>query len=265
MTEPVTEQQRVITAQIDGAAHSEGGLAVDLPGEHHSPERIMFVHGAMTGHGVCTCPVVDEHGHNVNPGRAPLDTRALGRAEGSRKASETFARRRARKCADELAIIDPTLWDDETRRIVTTLATLAAPSRIDDVLADELPVTLDELDRLVVRLDADGGTWDDMPDGTEDIRKALAADLIYDMQGAGAPFEPIQTAPRPAPRPYPNPRPRPDPDPRPRPEPHPSPGTLYDESREPLHQRVPVRRHAPGETCLPGEACVHDNGDYRAS
>lgn len=155
MTEPVTTEQRVIAAQVDGAAHSEGGLAVELPGEHHSPERIMFVHGAMTGHGVCTCPVVDEHGVNVNPGRAPLDPRALGRAEGARKASETYARRRARKAADELAIIDPSLWDDETRRIVLTLATVAAPSRIDDVLAGELPITLDELDRLVVRLDAD--------------------------------------------------------------------------------------------------------------
>lgn len=153
MTEPVRPEQRVITAQIDGAAYlGSTGVALELPGEHHSPERIMYMHGVMTGHDVCTCPVVDEHGHNVNPGRGPVDGRAIGRAEGSRKASETYARRRARKAADELAVIDPRLWDDETRRIVLTLATLCAPSRVDEVLVEHMPITDDELEHVVAEL-----------------------------------------------------------------------------------------------------------------
>lgn len=154
MTQPSTERQ-VIDAQVEGASLTDSADPVALAGEPGTAVRIMFVHGLVTGHGVCTCPVLDDHGNNVNPGRAPLDTRALGRAEGARKASETYARRRARKAADELAVIDPSLWDDETRRIVLTLATVAAPSRIDDLLAGELPVTLDELDALVARLDAE--------------------------------------------------------------------------------------------------------------
>lgn len=139
MTQPTTAEQRVIDAQIKGAAYSSVEGPHELVGEPHSAERIMFLHGAMRGHGVCTCPVVDEHGNNVNPGRAPLDGRLLGRAEGARKSSDTYARRRARKAADELALIDPALWDDKTRQIVATLATMAAPSRIDDVLAEHLP------------------------------------------------------------------------------------------------------------------------------
>lgn len=84
-----------------------------------------------------------------------MSGREAGRAEGSRKASETYARRRARRAADELAVIHPSLWDDETRRIVTTLATLTAPSRVDDVLAAELPVTDEELERAVARFTDD--------------------------------------------------------------------------------------------------------------
>ncbi len=233
-------------AQELGALYAANGGPTDLAGEPHSPERIMFVHGAMTGHAACACAVVDEHGHNVNPGRAPLDARAAGRAEGSRKASETFARRRARKAADELAVIDPSLWDDETRRIVLTLATLAPASRVDDVLAAELPITLDELDRLVANLDANGGTWDDMPDGTEDTGEAFAAELHRMAAGDG-------TVPRPEPRPYPRPRPRPDPDPRPQPEPHPS---------MVLEKTGPTPRCTCTNLC--GPCPVHDNGNYRA-
>lgn len=49
-------------------------------------------------------------------------------------AQQTYDRRRARKAADTLAQIMPNRWDDETRRIVATLATVSAPSRIDNVL-----------------------------------------------------------------------------------------------------------------------------------
>lgn len=142
----------MIDAQIRGAAYSATEGPHQLVGEPHTPERIMFVHGAMRGHGVCTCPVVDQHGNNVNPGRAPLDGRLLGRSEGSRKSSETYARRRARKAADELALIAPALWDDKTRQIVATLATMAAPSRIGDLLDEHLPVSDDELERIVAGL-----------------------------------------------------------------------------------------------------------------
>jgi hypothetical protein len=141
---PMTE----LTAdpQALGAAYHAGDGSVMLAGEPHSPERIRFIHGAMTGHAACACPLLDEHGHNVNPGRAPLpeldpielDPIEAGRADGRRKAGETYARRRARAAADELALIAPALWDPETRSIVMTLATLAAPSRIDDVLDEHL-------------------------------------------------------------------------------------------------------------------------------
>lgn len=148
------EEDRLTAAEAQelGAAYAANGGPVPVAGRPHTAQRIMFVHGAMRGHASCDCPVVDEHGQNVNPGRTPLEGRAAGRAEGSRKASETYARRRARKAADELAVIDATLWDDETRRIVTTLATLCAASRVDDVLADEMPVTDEKLERIVARL-----------------------------------------------------------------------------------------------------------------
>jgi hypothetical protein len=131
-------------------------------------------------------------------------SREQGRAEGSRKAAETFARQRARKCADELALIAPALWDEATRRIVLTLATLAAPSRVDDVLAQHMPLT-----------------WDDLPDGTDDIGEAFAAELDRMGLMTTTTYPPCGDQQFPPPAPYPTPRPRPDPDPRPNPEPHP--------------------------------------------
>jgi hypothetical protein len=49
-------------------------------------------------------------------------------------AQRTYDRRRARSAADTLATIPPNRWDDHTRRVVATLATISAPSRIDDAL-----------------------------------------------------------------------------------------------------------------------------------
>lgn len=51
----------------------------------------------------------------------------------------TYDRRRARAAADTLATISPARWDDETRSIIATLATMTAPSRITDLLDRELP------------------------------------------------------------------------------------------------------------------------------
>lgn len=51
-------------------------------------------------------------------------------------AQQTYDRRRARTAADTLALIPPNRWDDTTRRIIATLATISAPSRIDDVLVE---------------------------------------------------------------------------------------------------------------------------------
>lgn len=137
----MTADAAIAEAQKLAAQLAASGAPVTLQGEPHTAKRIMFYHGATTGHAACSCPVVDEQGHNVNPGRQPLDGRAAGRAEGARKASDTYARRRARKAADELAVIDPQLWDDATRRIVATLATISTPSPIDTALADAFPAT----------------------------------------------------------------------------------------------------------------------------
>lgn len=49
-------------------------------------------------------------------------------------AQRTYDRRRARNAAEQLAVIPPNRWDDRTRQIIATLATISAPSRIDDVL-----------------------------------------------------------------------------------------------------------------------------------
>lgn len=54
--------------------------------------------------------------------------------EARENAQRTYDRRRARRAADVLANIPPNRWDDRTRQIVLTLATIAAPSRIDDAL-----------------------------------------------------------------------------------------------------------------------------------
>ena len=68
-------------------------------------------------------------------------------------AQRTYDRRRARTAADTLATIPPNRWDDETRRIIATLATISSPSRIDDALeafdgqpADNLIEIHDEYD-----------------------------------------------------------------------------------------------------------------------
>ena len=245
----------VAEAQALAAQLHATGAPIALEGAPHSPKRIMFYHGATTGHAACSCPVVDEHGHNVNPGRQPLDGRAVGRAEGSRKSRDTYARRRARRAADELAVIDPRLWDDETRRIVGTLATVSAPSRIDAALDEAFPLT-----------------WDDLPDGTEDLREAFAADLA-EMEEREA-YRALQTTPAP----YPTPRPRPDPDPRPRPEPHPRPTPaacehqhlwafgIYNLGRPTCHEVTAEERASIAEAAdRNAAAAVHDNGaDYRA-
>ncbi len=49
-------------------------------------------------------------------------------------AQRTYDRRRARSAAETLANIPPNRWDDTTRQMIATLATIAAPSRIDDAL-----------------------------------------------------------------------------------------------------------------------------------
>lgn len=129
MTNPAEMQRR-------GAAEHAHGGPIQLQGENHSPERIMFFHGATTGHEKCECPVVDEHGYNVNPGRAPL-VPVGHRAHlpvAREKAAQTYDRRRARKAADALATIDVALWDDATRKIIGTLATMCAPSRITTLI-----------------------------------------------------------------------------------------------------------------------------------
>ncbi len=51
-------------------------------------------------------------------------------------AQRTYDRRRARSAAETLANIPPNRWDDHTRRVILTLATVAAPSRIDNALDD---------------------------------------------------------------------------------------------------------------------------------
>lgn len=82
--------------------------------------------------------------------------------EGAREnAQRTYDRRRARKAADTLATIPPNRWDNRTRQIIATLATVSAPSRIDNALTQAF----------------DGPTWEDMPEGTTDIREAIAADI----------------------------------------------------------------------------------------
>jgi hypothetical protein len=223
-----------------------------------------------------------------------------GPAAGRENAQVTYDRRRARSCADTLATIPPNRWDSTTRSIIITLATMVMPSAIDPLLeAGALAIHVDidayERGRLALAHQVElaqpawSPRWRDLPDGTEDIREAFAAELDRleltpeeaddererDEQAAAddatcrrqhnhgtaelaaacdaleGPFTPVAgTVPRPEPRPYPDPRPRPDPDPRPRPEPHPEPRP---------RGLVKVGHFGP---CQPG--CVHDNGDYRA-
>lgn len=144
----------------------------------------------------------------------------------------TYDRRRARSAAETLATIPPNRWDDRTRQIVATLATISSPSRIDDLLEafDGEPADT------MISID---GPYDPGP-----------VPANYDMP---SPYEPIMYAPageqqRPRPEPYPQPRPRPNPDPRPRPEPHPRP------------QPRPSLTH---EACIPN--CPECTAEERAS
>lgn len=59
-----------------------------------------------------------------------------GRPDARAAAQDTYTRRRARAAAETLANIGPAGWDEATRRILLTLATIAMPSRIDRVLDD---------------------------------------------------------------------------------------------------------------------------------
>lgn len=86
-------------------------------------------------------------------------------------AQRTYDRRAARAAADKLATIPPNRWDPETKRIICTLATIAAPSRIDDALEAFDGAGAGELVEI------------ETPD---------AADRIARVQGAGVPFEPIE-------------------------------------------------------------------------
>jgi len=79
-------------------------------------------------------------------------------AQARREAQDTYARRRARRAAETLATVDPELWDDHTRTLVRKMGAYH-PDRPDASWVD-------------LALDAAFG-----PEGTEDIRVAMAADL----------------------------------------------------------------------------------------
>lgn len=115
------------------------------------------------------------------------DTNA-GPAAGRENAQRTYDRRRARSAADTLATIPPNRWDEHTRSVIATLATISAPSRIDELLAGT--ALDDDATPLVVELDADEYrrkvdaleprlfSWDELPEGTEDIGVAFGAELV---------------------------------------------------------------------------------------
>lgn len=65
---------------------------------------------------------------------AEADAKEAGREQGRESAQRTYDRRRARAAADTLAVIPPNRWDDHTRQVIATLATISSPSRIDDLL-----------------------------------------------------------------------------------------------------------------------------------
>lgn len=90
-------------------------------------------------------------------------------------AQRTYDRRRARRAAGMLAEIPPNRWDDETKRIIATLATIAAPSRIDDLLEAFDGPPADHLIEITPRL----FDHDPPPDGPDDpdIRVAMAGEL----------------------------------------------------------------------------------------
>ncbi|HEX6748812.1 MAG TPA: hypothetical protein VF092_16055 [Longimicrobium sp.] len=78
----------------------------------------------------------------------------------------TYARRAARRAADELAGVSIDLWDDATKRIVAALAA-HIPSK----------VTAEELDDAFGPIGPRLFSWDELPHGTEDIHVAFAAEL----------------------------------------------------------------------------------------
>lgn len=122
-------------------------------------------------------------------------TQNAGPEAGRENAQRTYDRRRARSAADTLATIPPNRWDAHTRSVIATLATLSAPSAVDQLLAGT--ALDDDAEPFVVELDVDAYErqrralraaeelaqpawtpgWLDLPDGTEDIREAFAAEL----------------------------------------------------------------------------------------
>lgn len=85
------------------------------------------------------------------------------RVEATRR---TYARRAARRAADELAGVSIDLWDDATKRIVAALAA-HLPSN----------VTAEELDDAFGPIGPRLFSWDELPHGTEDIHVAFGAEL----------------------------------------------------------------------------------------
>lgn len=123
--------------------------------------------------------------------------------DGARESAQrTYDRRRARSAADTLATIPPNRWDDETRRIIATLATISSPSRIDDALE-----AFDGPDVTAVV---------DVGDGTlEKIKAFLRADLEQPTIGPLAPAPPLpgdEYDPGPVPADYDMPSPYDTPD-----------------------------------------------------
>ncbi len=146
--------------------------------------------------------------------------------EAQANAQRTYDRRRARNFAEGLANIPPNRWDDATRAIIITLATLAIPSRIDGPLVEAFEPPIGALN--------DGYVAADEGPDDPDIRQAMAGELrrmgLMDPEPAARVYPPAGEQQRP------------------RPEPHPRPERV-----------IAVGHHGP---CRPG--CVHDNGDYRA-
>ena len=113
-----------------------------------------------------TCPTMTEH-----------------LPDARENAQRTYDRRRARAAADTLALIPPNRWDDHTRQVVATLATISAPSRIDDVLdafdgepADHL-ITVESPHDMPTPYEPVRATWEQLPEGTTDLGEAFAAEL----------------------------------------------------------------------------------------
>jgi hypothetical protein len=101
-------------------------------------------------------------------------TEHLERARES--AQHTYDRRRARKAADTLATILPSRWDDETRRIIGTLATISAPSRIDDLLVDAFEPPIGGAEPVALCGSMHGHDSIDEAKACDDLPRARAAD-----------------------------------------------------------------------------------------